>query len=96
MTKDDELAIAHYMNWNYDKDDGIYYYNWEGKFPRNLDLNDAGLCVKEMQQRGEWEHNFMDFVAGNQKWNYHQCIAWLYDADNFFTVFVAWLKERKK
>jgi hypothetical protein len=96
MTDEDKQVVAIYMKWPYVKDDGICYYDWEGKRPRDLDLNDAGLCVKEMQKQGEWEHNFMDFVAGSQRWNYHQCIAWLYDADNFFTAMAAWLKEGKK
>jgi hypothetical protein len=53
-----------------------------------------GRVVHEMQKRGEWEHDFMDFVAGSQKWNYHQCIAWLFNSDNFFSAFVAWRKSK--
>ena len=100
MTRNDELAIAHYMNWNYDKDDGIHYYNWEGKLPRNLDLNDAGLCVREMQMRGDDYVDFIKFAydmafdEGNMQ--FHTVIAWLYVRDNFFKAMAVWLKEGKK
>ena len=60
----------------------------------NFDLNDASLVVAEMQKREEWEHDFMDFVAGSQKWNYHQLIAWLFNADNFFKSFTEWRKTK--
>lgn len=60
----------------------------------DFNLNDAGLCVKEMQKHGDWEHDFMDFVAGSQRWNYHQCIAWLFNADNFFEAMAKWLQEQ--
>ena len=80
MTNEDKKLIADYMGYEF-----LLY-----------DLNDAGLCVQEMQKRGDWEHNFMDYVAGSQTWNYHQCIAWLFNAENFFGAMAQWLKEVKK
>jgi len=95
MTDQDKQIIADYMGWKPGMDD--WWRSGDYRSVKvNFDLNDAGLCVKEMQRRGDWKYDFMDFVAGSQKWNYYQCVAWLYDADNFFTVFVAWLKKGKK
>jgi len=37
----------------------------------------------------------MDYVAGSQTWNYHQCIAWMFVAENFFAAMAQWLKEGK-
>ena len=96
MTEEDKKLISKYMGWNYSEALGIYYYDPERIEQRNLDSNDASLCVKEMQKRGDWEHNFMDYVAGSQRWNYHQCIAWLFNAENFFAAMAQWLKEGKK
>jgi hypothetical protein len=95
MTDEDKKIVADYMKWIFSEYGGEYYY-----IPKNgkviyFDLNDAGLVVEEMQKRGEWEHDFMDFVAGSKKWNYHQCIAWLFNADNFFKAFTEWRKGIK-
>ena len=103
MANEDEKIVADYMGWTEisvedPMNRGVFEYillkhnNCEAHF----DLNDAGLCVEEMQKRGDWEHDFMDFVAGSQKWNYHQCIAWLFNRENFFGAMAAWLKEGKK
>jgi hypothetical protein len=94
MTNEDELAIAHYMNWHYAEHEGIYYYDWNGRRQRNLDLNDAGLVVQEMVKRGEWD-SFIESVEENtspicETWN--RLFAWLFDADNFFKAFVEWRK----
>lgn len=98
MTKDDKLAIINYMKWPYDKDGEICYYDWEGKRPRDLDLNDAGLCVKEMQKRKDWDDFVIYAKADTEKQcrTWSQLFAWLYVDDYFFTIFAAWLKERKK
>jgi len=85
MTNEDKKLIVDYMGWS------KYPPSSQFKF----DANVASRCVQEMQKRGEWEHDFMDFVAGSQKWNYHQCIAWLFNAENFFNAMSEWLKERK-
>jgi hypothetical protein len=54
----------------------------------------CNLVAEWLEERGEWEHDFMDFVAGSQKGNYHQCIAWLFNADNFFKTFVEWRRTK--
>jgi len=98
-TEDKEL-ISEYMGWfahpqGFWYDPPVYFTDsFRGKV--KFDLNDAGLCVKEMEKREDWEHDFMDFVAGSQRWNYHQCIAWLFNADNFFESMAKWIKEKKK
>ena len=94
MTNEDKKLIADYMGW--DGTTTIEGYAIPTPEIHYFDLNDASLVVQEMQKRGEWEHDFMDFVAGSQKWNYHQCIAWLFNADNFFTAFVEWRKGNEK
>ena len=66
----------------------------------NFDLNDAGLIVKEMVKRGDWE-GFVAFVEETPEnreslitWN--QLIAWLFSADNFFSAFVEWRKGNEQ
>ena len=96
MTNEDELAIAHYMNWHYAEHEGIYYYDWDGRRQRNLDLNDAGLVVKEMQKRDDWM-SFITF-ADNEHFDKEISVefsAWFYDADNFFKTFVEWRKAAR-
>ena len=103
MTNEDKKLIADYMGWEKGCDyhepcNPLYSDSCEGcRYVTgvvNFDLNDASLCVQEMQKRGEWEHDFMDFVAGSQKWNYHQLIAWLFNAENFFEAFTEWRKTK--
>lgn len=92
MTDEEKQIISDYMGWKLSEwvmiDDSAHVVN-----PHFFDLNDAGLVKDEMVKRDEFEHDFMDYVAGSQKWNYHQCIAWLFDADNFFKAFVEWRKS---
>ena len=93
MTNEDELAIAHYMNWHYAEHEGIYYYDWDGRRQRNLDLNDASLVAAEMQKRGDW----ITFVSFVDDYHYNADIqveftAWLFNAENFFLAFVEWRK----
>ena len=99
MTDDDKKRIAEYMGWTKYPPECMgetVFFRDEIHGDIRWDLNDAALCIQEMQKRGEWEHDFMDFVAGSQKWNYHQCIAWLFNPENFFTAMAKWLKEGKK
>jgi hypothetical protein len=72
MTNEDKKIVADYMNWP--EDEILIGYCTAPDKMAHFDLNDAGLVVEEMVKRGEWEHDFMDFVAGSKKWNYHQCI----------------------
>ena len=66
-------------------------------------MNDAAVCVQEMQKRGDWV-NFYDYVIDT----YNDLIedskvicgldnltAWLFNADNFFNAMSEWLKEGK-
>jgi len=73
------------------------------EFYHPLNANDAALCVKEMVKRGEWK----DFEAGTSYvyWVNNKCdclcdahdmyIAWLFNADNFFSALAEWLRVRK-
>ena len=67
-------------------------------------MNDAAVCVQEMQKRGEWvefETNatFRYLSQSNQEClcDVHaDYIAWLFNAENFFAAMAAYLKEGKK
>ena len=94
MTNEDELAIAHYMNWHYAEHEGIDYYDWNGRRQRNLGLNDAGLVVEEMVKRGEL-YIFLTWIDNNlpyKEWS--NFIAWIFNPDNFFSAFVEWRKGK--
>ena len=97
MTDADKQLICGYMGWNQSwiVDEFTDWYRIESLtwVKINFDLNDAGLCVQEMQKRGDWR----DFLVLQQfdtepveQLLYH--IAYLYSADNFFNVFVEWRK----
>lgn len=72
-------------------------------------MNDAAVCVQEMQKRGDWEYfvgdteDTLNFFAATYK-RYHKehhsykavLVAWLFNADNFFTAMTQWLKDGKK
>ena len=100
MTTEDKRLISEYMGWK------IGVLDWWrpgndgcGLVKVSFDLNDAGLCIKEMQRHGDWD-DFLDYVETctnkrSQEWS-RQLIAWLYDPDNFFTAISWWLKEEKK
>jgi hypothetical protein len=95
VTNEDEKRIADYMNWHYAEHEGIYYYDWDGRRQRNLDLNDAGLVVEEMVKRGDW----ITFVSFVDDYHYNADIqveftAWLFNADNFFKAFIEWRKGK--
>ena len=109
MTDEDKKRIAEYMGWKYrcdlwggieysrDKTDGFEQY-----YIVRFDLNDAGLCVQEMQKRGEWD-GFFYFVWNryrkSEKLLYKEVneatfTALLFSADNFFNAFVQWRKTK--
>ena len=104
MVTNEDKIVADYMNWYYVEHEGIYYYDWDGRRQRNLDLTAAGLVVQEMQKRGDWTkcHDFL-LEAYNNSINHHTPLirsehfsAWLFNADNFFNAMSEWLKERGK
>ena len=85
MTNEDKKLVTDYMDWSKD-----YGYVEEYDSFRELDLNDAGLCVQEMQKRGDW-FDFYWFAIGNS--SSEALTAWLFNADNFFKGFVEWRKK---
>ena len=68
------------------------------KDDHNFDLNDAALCVKEMQKRGDDYVKFIkhayDMAFDDGKMQFHTVTAWLFNAENFFAAMSEWLKER--
>jgi hypothetical protein len=95
MTNEDKQLICEYMGWTYHVTDDGKWWNCIGPKGGNhlLDLNDAGLVVKEMQKRGDWM-SFITF-ADNEHFDKEISVefsAWFYDADNFFSAFVEWRK----
>ena len=88
MTDEDRKAIREYMGW--------FGINHLDKINGNFDLNDAGLCVAEMQKRGDWR-NFLIIARNLHKLEFDsQVIAWLFNPENFFNAMSEWLKERGK
>ena len=90
MTEEDKQLIAEYMN-----DEGALYNC-------AFDCNDAGLCVAEMQKRGEWQKfcatGFVIYFERERPSNVfpEDYIAWLFNAENFFAALARWLREGKK
>ena len=100
MNNEDKKLVADYMGWTplilnnkaqvvIDDVRDVYF-----------DLNDAGLIVKEMVKRGDWE-GFVAFVEETPEnreslitWS--QLIAWLFSADYFFSAFVEWRKGNEQ
>ena len=98
MTNEDKKLIADYMGW--DGTTTIEGYAIPTPEIHYFDLNDAGLIVKEMVKRGDWE-GFVAFVEETPEnreslitWS--QLIAWLFSADNFFSAFVEWRKGNEQ
>ena len=100
MTEEDKKLIADYMEWKMDMDDWWRSGDY-GLIKVTFDLNDAELCVKEMQKRRDLDDfknnaSLMCFkVTKIDIWPTN-LFAWLYDADNFFAAMATWLKEEKK
>ena len=96
MTNEDKKLIADYMGW--------FGINHLDKIDGNFDLNDAGLCVQEMQKRGEFR-NYTDWTvyqtnqhlpgikSGDTYYYDANFIAWLFNAKNFFKAFTEWRKK---
>ena len=94
MTEEDKKRISEYMGWKFSEwrmiDGSAHVVN-----PHFFDLNDAGLCVQEMQKRGEL-HSFLMMDTFNQISSWSDFIADLFNAENFFNAMSQWLKEGKK
>ena len=104
MTPEDKRLIAEYMGWAQYKYPS-YYLNTKGDIEsHHFDLNDAGLVVQEMQKRGDWEYFVGDTEDKLIYTRYHKehhsyksfLVAWLFNAENFFSAMSEWLKEEKK
>ena len=104
MTEEDKQLIAEYMGWELSVYSREYYY-----IPKNgkvvyFDLNDAGLCVQEMQKRGsifEFYMHLIDVYNGLIEDGKEICGAdnftvWLFNPDNLFAAMTQWIKEGKK
>ncbi len=111
MTDDDKKLIAGYMGWKYRRDlwGGIEYSRdktdgFEQYYIVRFDLNDAGLCVQEIQKRGELLRFYCFLIDiynelvenNNALCGVENFAAWLFNAENFFGAMAAWLKEGKK
>ena len=109
MTDDDKKRIAEYMGWKYRRDlwGGIEYSRdktdgFEQYYIVRFDLNDASLCVQEMQKRGDWQKGcatgFGIYFEKERPSHVfpEDYIAWLFNAENFFSAMSEWLKEEKK
>ena len=106
MTEEDKKRISEYMRWTYEPDRHCIVSEGENhrRIAHNLDLNDAALCVQEMQKRGDWSY-FYDDLLDTYNGLCEDCkepcgadnfTAWLFNADNFFTAMAAWIKEEEK
>jgi len=93
MTNEDKQLIDNYMQW---PPVGV-------NMRRKYDLDDASLCVQEMQKRGDWEYFVGDIEDTLIYTRYHKehhsyksfLVAWLFNAENFFAAMSEWLKEVK-
>ena len=94
LTQEDKQLIAEYMGWKLSEwrmiDGSAHVVN-----PHFFDLNDAALCVQEMQKRGEL-HSFLMMDTFNQISSWSDFIADLFNAESFFNAMSEWLKEEKK
>ena len=105
MTEEDKQLIAEYMGWTYHQTDDKKWWNLIGKDGSThlLDLNDAGLCVQEMQKRGSIFEFYMHLIDvyndlikdGKEICGADNFTVWLFNADNFFTAMAQWIKEGK-
>ena len=98
MTEEDKKRISEYMGWKFSEwrmiDGSAHVVN-----PHFFDLSDAGLCVQEMQKRGDDYVKFIkhayDMAFDDGKMQFHTVTAWLFNAENFFAAMSEWLKERE-
>ena len=106
MTNEDKKRIAEYMGWITVKVGTAqkpYLIYVDGKdcniHHDNFNSNDAGLCVQEMQKRGDDYVKFIkhayDMAFDDGKMQFHTVTAWLFNAENFFNAMSEWLKERE-
>ena len=103
MTEQDKQLISEYMGWGELTETIRIIGSFDAVATRPFDLNDAGLCVQEMQKRGDWEYFVGDIEDTLIYTRYHKehhsyksfLVAWLFNAENFFAAMSEWLKEVK-
>ena len=89
MTPSDKAAIAGYMGWEIEFD---YYVDHRIKKAINFDLNDAGLCVEKMVEKGDLE-DFEYHVIHCHLSATGSMTQWLFNPENFFTAMSAWVRR---
>lgn len=100
MTNEDKGLIAGYMGWDIvtvgpkKSQYKIYVDSKDCNIHHEFDLNDASLCVQEMQKRGEWDEFYQSLAPDFT--NARRLTAWLFNAEKFHKSMAAWLKEGKK
>lgn len=105
MTNEDKKLIADYMEWiwlveHYITKDNSRFLDRKIHF----NLNDAALCVYEMQKRVEWKEFkrfFLPRWQGEILSTNGTIESWLMTmkdgvADNFFAAMAEWIKEVRK
>ena len=109
MNDNDKKLISEYMGWNIvmvgpqKSPYPIYVDNIDSNIHHRFDLNDAGLCVQEIQKRGSIFGFYMHLIDvyngliedGKEICGADNFTVWLFNAENFFAAFAAWLKEGK-
>jgi hypothetical protein len=102
MTDEDKKIVADYMNWP--EDEILIGYCTAPDKMAHFDLNDAGLVVAKMQKRKDWSDfykyvtdHYCNLIENNEAaCGLDNLTAWLFNAENFFDVFVAWRKVNTK
>ena len=108
MTDEDKKLIAGYMGWDIvtvgpkKRPYKIYVDSKDCNIHHEFDPNCAGVCVQEMQKRGEWTDYRLLAVTiwMNTKSDCEDITAWLMtiedrQAKNFFKAFTEWRKGIK-
>jgi len=98
MTQEDKQLISEYMGWNLTPLEESHCANFiisvSKTEPYHFDLNDAGLCVSRMVEKGDWAKFWKDTYNDYQgvPTSLNKYTAWLFNADNFFQAMAAWRK----
>ena len=105
MKQEDKQLICGYMNWDFDDDANLCFRTDADGDPcmAHFDLNDAALCVKKMKGCGDDWPVFFSFAMcvyegemyGHEKGYDYEYIYWLFNADNFFSAMVEWLRRKR-
>ncbi len=101
MTDEDKKRIAEYMKWKsvlvgpQKSPYPIYVDNIDSNIHHRFDLNDAGLCVEKMREKGDWSDFYFYFVTLKVE-PMERSIFEMFNAENFFSAMAAMVKERKE